>query len=68
MLAAVISLLIQLCLLALVFYVVMWVLESIGIALPPRVIQIIWVICVLLVLYVVATQLLPALGGGHLLR
>lgn len=62
MIEAVITLLIYICVLALVVYLVIWVLEIVGIALPPKVIQIIWVIVVLIVLLLLVRLLLPHAG------
>jgi len=60
MLASVIVLLIYICILALVVYLVLWVLESIGVPLPAMVIKIIWIIVALLaILFIV--QSLPGL-------
>jgi hypothetical protein len=67
MLTTVIMLLIQLCILALCIYVILWVLEIIGIVLPPKVIQILWVIICLVALYLIVQTLLPIAGGRHLL-
>lgn len=61
MLAAVITMLIYLCLLALVVYLILWVLEAIGLALPAQVIKIIWVIAVLIAILIIV-QALPGLG------
>ena len=61
MLEAIISLLIYVCLLALVIYVVIWVLGQIGIALPPQVVKILWVIVALVVLLMLVRLVL---GGG----
>lgn len=68
MLASIIMLLIQICIVALVIYLIIWVLEQIGIALPAQVIKILWVICVLIVLYILAVQLLPMVGGARFLN
>jgi hypothetical protein len=56
--------LIYVCLVALVIYLVIWVLRDvIGLPLPPKVIQILWVIFALIViLYLV--QLVLGVGGG----
>jgi len=64
MLEAIISLLIYVCLLALVVYVVIWVLGQIGISLPPQVIKILWVIVALVVLLLLVRLVLG--GGLHL--
>lgn len=61
MLETVITLLIYICVIALVVYLVLWVLESIGVALPPMVVKIIWVIVILLVVLLLF-RALPGLG------
>jgi len=62
MLTAVISLLIYICVIALVIYLVIWVLRDVvGLALPAKVIQILWVIFALIVLLMLVQMLL---GGG----
>lgn len=68
MLAAIILLLIKIAVVALVIYLIIWVLGQLGISLPPRVEQILWVICVLIVLYVLVTEMVPMLGGGRAFR
>ena len=47
MIITIITLLIYLCVLALVVYLIIWVLGVIGVPLPPKVIQILWVIVAL---------------------
>ena len=59
---AIIHALIQLCVLVLVVYVVLWVLGTIGISLPPQVITIIWVIVALIALLFIMQTVLPKLG------
>jgi cytochrome c biogenesis factor len=62
MLEAVISLLIWVCVIALVIYLVIWVLQTVvGLPLPAKVIQILWVIFALIVILMLARLLL---GGG----
>lgn len=62
MLASVITFLIYVCILALVIYLIIWVLQTvIGIPIPPKVIQILWVIVALIcILWLVQM----VLGGG----
>lgn len=62
MIESIIMLLIQLCLLALVVYLVLWVLEKIGIVLPEKVVQILWVIVVLVAILLILRVVLPSLG------
>jgi hypothetical protein len=62
MLTTVITLLIYVCVIALIFYLVIWVLRDIvGLPIPAKVIQILWVIFALIVLLWVVQALL---GGG----
>jgi hypothetical protein len=66
MLAAVITFLIYVCLLAIVIYLVIWVLRDvIGLPLPDKVIQILWVIVALIVILMLV-QLVTGGGGFHL--
>ena len=61
MLASVITFLIYLCLLAIVIYVVIWVVRDvIGIPIPERVIQLLWVIVALIVIL----WLVQLIAGG----
>jgi hypothetical protein len=65
MLASIILLLIYVCVFALVVYLVIWVLRDVvGLPIPPKVIQILWVIVALIVIYMLVTMLLPM--GGRL--
>ena len=50
MVETVIYLLLQIAIIALVVYLIIWVIETLGLPIPPRVVQIIWVIVVLIVL------------------
>lgn len=63
MIEGVIMLLIYVCLLALVIYVVLWVLEQLGIALPPMVVKILWIIVALIVLLMLVKLVLSGSGG-----
>ena len=63
MITAIITLLIYICVLALVVYLIIWVLGVIGVPLPAKVIQILWVIVALIALLFVVQVLL---GGGGL--
>ncbi len=60
----VIMLLIYVCLVVGLCYLVIWVLEQLGIALPPKVVQIFWVIVVLIVILLVWRALAPFISGG----
>jgi hypothetical protein len=62
MLESIITLLIWVCVVALVIYLVIWVLQTVvGLELPAKVIQILWVIFALIVILMLARLLL---GGG----
>ena len=66
MLESVIMFLIYLCIVAIVIYAVIWVLRDvIGLPLPGKVIQILWVIFALFVLLYIL-QLVLGGGGLHL--
>jgi hypothetical protein len=66
MLATIITFLIYVCLLAIVIYLVIWVLRDvIGLPLPEKVIQILWVILALIVILWLV-QLVMGGGGFHL--
>lgn len=55
--------LIYICLLALVIYLIIWVLQTVvGIALPAKVIQIIWVIFILVCVLILVQMVLPRAG------
>ena len=66
MFEAIIMLLIYLCLFAIVVFVVLYVLGQIGIAIPPRVIQLLWLIAALVVMLLMFRMLSPSLGALHL--
>ena len=70
MLAAVITFLIWVCVLALVIYLVIWVLRDvIGLPIPAKVIQILWVIVALIVILWLVQMVLGASGSmGHFPR
>jgi hypothetical protein len=66
MIASVITFLIYVCVLALVIYLIIWVLRDvIGLPIPPKVIQILWVIVALIVILWLV-QMLVGGGGFHL--
>ncbi len=69
MLASVITFLIYICVLALVIYLIIWVLRDvIGLPIPAKVIQILWVIVALIVILWLVQMVLPGGGGnGHFL-
>jgi hypothetical protein len=65
MIASVITFLIYVCVLALVIYLIIWVLRDvIGLPIPPKVIQILWVIVALIVILWLV-QMLVGGGGFH---
>jgi hypothetical protein len=63
MITTLITLLIYVCVVALVFYLIIWVLGSIGVPLPAQVLKILWVI---LALFVILWLTQAFLGGGGL--
>lgn len=64
MLATVITFLIYICVLALVIYLIIWVLRDvIGLPIPAKVIQILWVIVALIVILWLVQMVLPGVGG-----
>lgn len=64
----VIMLLIQICIVVGLCWLVIWVLEKLGVSLPDRVIQIFWVIVVLIVILLLYRALSPIIGGGRIFR
>jgi hypothetical protein len=65
MLESIITFLIYICILAIVIYAVLWVLRDVlGLPLPGKIIQILWVIFALVCLLFLVRLLLP-LAGGH---
>jgi len=66
MLASVITFLIYLCLLAIVIYIVIWVLRDvIGLPIPEKVIQLLWVIVALIAILWLVQMVV---GGGGSFR
>lgn len=63
MIEAVITFLIYVCILALVVYLVIFVLQQIGVPLPAMVIKILWIIVALIALLFLIRLILP---GGRL--
>lgn len=66
MFESIILLLIQIALVVLAAYVIIWFLGQIGVALPPMVVQIFWAIVVLIVILLLYRMLAPSLRGGKL--
>ena len=66
MIASVITFLIYICVLALVIYLIIWVLRDVlGVPIPPKVIQILWVIVALIAILMLVQMVL---GGGSSFR
>ena len=61
MLEAVVYALIYLALLVLAMYLVLWVLEQLGIVLPPNVVKIIWLIVALIAVLLIVQTVVPSL-------
>lgn len=59
----IIMLLIYICLIVGACWLVIWVLEQLGVALPAQVVKIFWVIVVLIVILLLVRMLLPVIGG-----
>lgn len=67
MLASVITFLIYVCVLALVIYLVIWVLRDVlGLPIPAKVIQILWVIVALVVILWLVQMVVPHVGSLRL--
>ncbi len=67
MLSSVIMFLISVCVLALVIYLVIWVLtDVVGLPIPAKVIQILWVIVALIVILWLVQLVTGGAGGFHL--
>ena len=68
MLASVVTFLIYLCILAIVIYLIIWVVQDvIGLPIPGKVIQLLWVIVALIAILWLVQMVLPG-AGLHLLR
>jgi hypothetical protein len=62
MLTSVITFLIYICILAIVIYLIIWVLRDIiGLPIPPKVVQLLWVIVALIAILFLVQMVL---GGG----
>lgn len=69
MLASVITFLIYICILAICIYLIIWVVtEVIGLPIPVKVIQLLWVIVALIAILWLIQMVLPGVGGLHFLR
>jgi hypothetical protein len=63
LLTAVITLLIYVCVFAIIIYLIVWVLGQLGIPLPAQVLKILWIIFALIVILLIARVLI---GSGGL--
>lgn len=63
MIEAVIRALIGLCLLVGAVFLVLWVLSSLGIALPAMVVKIVWLVVALIAVLILVRLLRPYVGG-----
>lgn len=69
MLASVVTFLIYLCILAIVIYLIIWVVKDvIGLPIPGKVIQLLWVIVALIAILWIVQMVLPGVGGLHFLH
>lgn len=67
MLASVITFLIYLCLLAIVIYLIIWVVRDvIGLPIPEKVIQLLWVIVALIAILMIVNMVLGGTSGFRL--
>lgn len=67
MFESVVYLLIGLCLLAIVVFLIQWVLGQLGIAIPARVMQMLWVIVVLVAILFIYKAVAPHIGSMRFL-
>ena len=65
MIASIITLLIYVVILAIVVYLVIWVLGIIGVPIPEKVIQLLWVIVALVAILMLVNMVMGG-GLGHL--
>lgn len=66
MFESIILLLIQICFVVAIAYIVIWVLGSLGVALPEKVVQIFWIIVVLIIILLLYRMLAPSMSSGKL--
>jgi len=62
MIESIIMTLIYICILALVVYLILWVLGMIGVPIPDQVVKIIWVIVALIAILIIVKTVLPHAG------
>lgn len=66
MFESIIMLLIYIALIVGVAYLVIWVLGQLGIALPPMVVKVFWVIVILIIILLLWRMIGPSISSGHL--
>ncbi len=66
MIESVIMLLIYIALVVGVAWLIIWVLEQLGVALPPPVVKVFWVVVILVIVLLLWRMVGPALTAGHL--
>ena len=62
MIEAVVMALIYLCLLVIAIYLVVWVLQQLGITIPDNIMKVLWVIVVLVAILILVRVVLPYAG------
>lgn len=67
MITTIITVLIYIVLLCIVMYLIIWVLEVVGVPIPAKIIQLLWVVVALIAILIIVQALLggglPRLGG-----
>jgi hypothetical protein len=66
MLVSILWALVYLCIICAVIYLIIWVLGKLGIAIPPNILTIVWVILVLLAIIWIVQHFSPVWSGHHL--
>lgn len=61
MVESVVYALIYLALLILIMYLILWTLEQLGVALPPQVVKILWIIIALIAVLIIVQTVIPSL-------
>ena len=61
-LEAVITALVYIVLLAIAMYLIIWVIEIIGLQIPQKVVQLLWVVVVLIAILILVRVFVPSLG------
>jgi len=62
MIESVVMAMISLCILVIAVFIVVWVLEQLGIAIPANIMKVLWVIIVLIAILIVVRTVLPGMG------